>query len=356
MPEFAYPTPFEFDCEDESKKKKKEKGPMVLTERRVPPSRSKSNDENLFTVKTVMPVKQPPSAQRPMGPKTKSGRHLPKPAPSIPIRGRNPPDHRSVGKTQSSNLEQLQAAARARSSSVPKSTRIEESPEKKPLSLKNLLMKNKSDANSSDELKESLHSQQTSKSSESFKSGSFNFLARKPASTSRTTTPDCDIDRSDHEANHARAKTSNRRLKSSKDQDDDTNTKKDKPKSFKQLLAKTQPNSKSTNGVAKISPRENLPVRKGRETASPKDRHGVHGRAISPNRAKRANRLSPERDLSLSPVEVKKPGSLLTNLLDSLYDSYMDPKANHNDDDDSEDHQKFQSSVSRFDLSLSSLF
>lgn len=342
---------------------------MVLTERRVPPSRSKSNDDHLFSVRTVLPHHtvpgQAPNAQRPMGPKTKSGRHLPKPAPSIPTKGRNPPAHRSVGKTQSSNLEQMQASSRARSYSAPRPARNEDPSEKKPLSLKNLLMKNKTDSNthteSSDELKESLHSQQTSKSSESFRSGTFNFLARKPALTGRSTSTGGDIDRSDHETNHARAKTTQRRLKSSastKDQDDDINTsaKKDKPKSFKQLLAKTQPHSKSNgmNGAAKVSPRENL--RSGREprAVSPKQRSGREARPSSPSAPKRANRLSPERDHSLSPVEVKKPASLLRNLLDSLYDSYIDPKGNN--DDDSEDHQKFQSSVSRFDLSFSSLF
>lgn len=353
MSGFSYPKPFEFENENVNEEDKHDGKNKEAAKRRAP-SRSKSNEESFFSAGTFVA-----STPRRLGPKTKSGRHLPKPAPSIPIRGRNPPAHRSVGKTQSSNLEQMQAGTRTRSLSVPKSKRLpvvtgkdkeeeddnddeeedDSYPEKKPSSLKNFLTLKKKDTRD-DELKGSLHSLQTSKSCDSQKSASstFKFLRRKSVSTP---TKDNDVEPVDHEPTKARSKTSStgRHRKSyTKDVEEDSSSRRDKTKSFKQLLAKKHPHASSNKRDVEGPPGD-------------KNRRGRGGgRAVSPSPA----RCSPEREPSLSPVEVKKPGSLLTNLLDTLYDSYIDPKVK--DDDDSEELGNLQSSVSRFDMSLSSLF
>ncbi len=371
MPGFSYPAPFEFENEEKPHQQPRQREPRHprqqnddkngVAERRTP-SRSKSNEESFFSAGSVAPT-----TQRRMGPKTKSGRHLPKPAPSIPIRGKNPPAHRSVGKTQSSNLEQMQiqTGARTRSSSVPKSPRVarvseveeeqeQESSAKKPSSLKNFLTLKKKDGRD-DELKGSLHSLQTSKSTDSQRSGTFKFLTRKSVSAKANQRP-VDQDRVpvNYESDNAPSNTSStrRRKKAAKEyhdyddnnsnnnDDNETSSRRDKPKSFKQLLAKKQPNSNNTT-IANLEIADGDKHRRRRET-----------RAVSPSPARR----SLEREPSLSPVEVKKPGSLLTNLLDSLYDSYIDPKARDDDDDDSEELANLHSSVSRFDMSLSGLF
>ena len=83
-------------------------------------------------------------------------------------------------------------------------------------------------------------------------------------------------------------------------------------------------------------------------------RRGRDPRSVTP--ASPVSRAEPpDREPSLSPEQASaKPASLLTNLLDSLYDSYVDPKE---EDDGSEDFQQYgQGSVSRLDMSLSSLF
>eukprot|EP00934_Nitzschia_sp_Nitz4_P004903 Nitzschia sp. Nitz4//scaffold136_size62208//59668//61089//NITZ4_006379-RA/size62208-processed-gene-0.19-mRNA-1//1//CDS//3329535651//4893//frame0 len=63
---------------------------------------------------------------RSLGPKTKSGRVLPKPMPNRPLgqsapkRGRTPPKSRGVGHSRSANLEQMRGSGNQRSSSAPR--------------------------------------------------------------------------------------------------------------------------------------------------------------------------------------------------------------------------------------------
>jgi hypothetical protein len=349
MSGFSYPKPFEFQnqAKEQTPKASQPSNSRGSTpNRRAPPGRSKSNDDAFFSAGAVPVQRRGPG----LGPKTKSGRNLPKPAPSLPIhktnalRGRAAPKARGVGQTQSSNLELMQAA-RTRSSSLRKpqrrmqSTTEEddlsdaESPPKKPSSLKAFLIspmrKNKKvgdlDAQS-DHQKSSLKK--------------FLVSPMRKKSDPRSMDMTSSVGKLDLEADHddnARSKSGGRRTKRHPKEDDPKSTKKDKskPKSFQQLLGKKIP-SKNKAGDEESLERNN---RKTRSQASPVRRQP-----------------SPEREPSLSPEqEPKKPGSMLTNLLDTLYDSYLDPKAAENEDED-EGFNNLHNSVSRLDMSLSSLF
>lgn len=109
-----------------------------------------------------------------------------------------------------------------------------------------------------------------------------------------------------------------------------------KPKTFQQLLGKKNPD-KNKSGEE--------------EFANGKKKNGPSTEMSPAQRRPRP----PERELSLSPEQQpQKPGSMLTNLLDTLYDSYLDPKGS--DDEDEDDFNNLHNSVSRLDMSLSSLF
>lgn len=358
MPSFAYPSPFQFG--ETSAAESSSRAPP--RDRRAP-GRAKSNDENFFTANPSLT-----KPQRGMGPKTKSGRVLPKPMPA-PHRGgnqqavrvgRSPPEHRGVGKTQSSNLEQMQAGARTRASSLPRKPQAVKHTEpddymesgKKPSSLKNFLLspaRNKPRSGKGGELQASLHSAPDLDSVNRKKTGPIKQLLATPlrkAPITKSKSADLEFmavdsadlaepeDREGSAKAKSRSKGSSSRRRRQADKDEDSSSKKDKPKTFKQLLGKKQPPERSKS--------EDLVDLRNTRSKSPP-------RARSPLRRP----ASPERELSLSPEQPKKPASLLTNLLDSLYDNYMDPKANK---DDSEEFENLHASVSRFDMSISSLF
>lgn len=136
-----------------------------------------------------------------------------------------------------------------------------------------------------------------------------------------TKNPETDFD--------ARSKSGGRRNRSRSSKDDGSKSskkEKSKPKSFQQLLGK-----------------KNHPSRNKSEDD---EKWKLY----------RDNHASPDqREPSLSPEqEPQKPGSMLTNLLDTLYDSYLDPKAGEDEEEDG--FNALQNSVSRLDMSLSSLF
>lgn len=153
---------------------------------------------------------------------------------------------------------------------------------------------------------------------------------RKPPTKTRSADLDFmapDLD-SDSEEDHARSSHSRSTRRSSPDK----NPK--KTKTFKQLLGK-----KVTPSRTKSSDFE----------ASGSGGRGRKGRAQSPPRRP----LPPERELSLSPEDVRKPKSLINNLLDNLYDSYV--KGDEGDDEE-EDMNNMHNSVSRLDMSLTRFF
>lgn len=375
MSGFSYPTPFEFENRGREKDESSTRSSSAPKEKRAA-GRAKSNDENLFSA-----GKSIATPQRSMGPKTKSGRCLPKPAPSLPIRGmnsngsgkhsngkhttvrgRSPPAHRRVGQSQSSNLETMQSASRIRSSSTPKKSQPKErEPEdhvesdRRPSSLKNFLtspVKNNSSKRMSKggDLQVSLHSASDAddKTSDRQKPGALKQFLTSPLRRTAPTKPrsvdmnfmgidTLDLEPDDRTESKTRSKASSRKKRNDNPNEEPSSSKKDKPKSFKQLLGKKQPPAKSRSGELELMGED----------------RGSRGRGsfeVQPSSVRKP--ASPERETSLSP-EPQKPGSLLTNLLDTLYDSYVDPKA---EEEQAEDFNNLNSSVSRFDMSLSSLF
>jgi hypothetical protein len=365
MSGFSYPKPFEFE------NAKKQQASQSLSSnsghgktasasstartttpnRRAPPVRSKSNDETFFSAGAFPVQRRGPG----LGPKTKSGRNLPKPAPSLPVhsstanknklRGRAPPKTRGIGQTQSSNLELMQAA-RTRSSSLqrrmPSPSEADDvsdtdSPPRKPSSLKAFLTSPMRKNKKVDDV--SVQSEQ--QKSSSLKKFLVSPMRRAPNPKSmdmHLSVGKLDLD-ADLNNSYAEAKSGGRRTRRQQPpkEDDTKSSKKDKskPKSFQQLLGKKNPsNNKSEDEFLE---------RKGRK------RHNNSSPAIS-------QPSPPQREPSLSPEqEPKKPGSMLTNLLDTIYDSYLDPKAAEDEDDD-DGFNALHNSVSRLDMSLSSLF
>ena len=392
MSGFSYPTPFEFGgggggggggANNDGRPQK-----SAAPEKRTP-GRAKSNDENLFSA-----GKSVPTPQRRIGPKTKSGRCLPKPAPTLPVRvattssgsghvsssqrGRAPPTNRGVGKSQSSNLEQMQSGARVRSSSLSKKPgpRKQVQPDdsmesdKKPSSLKNFLGSSSRDKDKRNlgDLQTSLHSapdpNATRGSSDRQKSGAIKqfltgSLRRKSKNDDlelmigdiNTSSPEPD-DRAESAKSKSTQKGSSRQRRSSEHDDEEHSSKKDKPKSFKQLLGKKQPTAKSKN--EDLEPMSKSKSRNGRGRDRDRDTApGSPASATATDTDSARRPASPERETSLSP-EPRKPASLFTNLLDTIYDSYLDPKAQEGSDNDELDN--LHKSVSRFDMSISSLF
>ena len=80
-----------------------------------------------------------------------------------------------------------------------------------------------------------------------------------------------------------------------------------------------------------------------------RNRSGGKGRANSPPRRP----LPPEREPSLSPEDTRKPKSLINNLLDNLYDSYVKGDEEEESEDDM---RNMHDSVSRLDMSLTRFF
>lgn len=462
MSSFSYPAPFQFGQSGNKPQKERttpasprsatESKPSVgASPRRVKrpdgpgrnrggtPTRTKSADD-AFPLDGFGKKCPPTKPVRRLGPKTKSGRHLPKPAaPSRPMpsgaRARSPPKRRGVAVSRSSNLESMGSATKARSSSLPRnqqprSPSPSDSPEeKKPSSLKNFLLSplrkapGKTQSGNLEELRKGLQaspgtdsrgrrnqgrrqyedgnserslSPETGKKTSSFKQFLTSPLRKAPGKSKSSDSlkmiaPSLDSDSEEEDFRSSHGRSGSRRGQRSVERSISPEPK--KPNSIKQFLTSPMRRATPTRTRSSDSDIGTLPMDSdseddnGRSSHSRSLRHQrggsdkktktfkqLLGKKSAPGRTKsgdlkamtsggknRGGRaqspprrpLPPEREPSLSPEDTRKPKSMINNLLDNLYDSYVKGE----DDEGSEDDMRgMNDSVSRLDMSLTRFF